>query len=428
MRRVLLVCVLVLAMMLSMLPLVPPVAAAGGNTVTGYVILEGSGEDPAVGANVTAWDNSTGQWVNSTVTNESGFYSFTLPDGIYNFTVQLMGYNLDNGLNEYPITTDQILDDAADRGPFVMEAIYGNVSGVVSYDGTPVVGAEVSIVNSSYALATTETDAAGEYTLTSLTGDRTLRVENDGFVVFEAPVTVLEAETVPLDVQLTALNKYSLNGKVETAQGGLEGVNVTVVLASGALPPTSTLSDADGNFHFDDLIEGVYEVSVSRDAFIQWIVPEEIVLSSNKTLYNPLAMREAYGSVEGKVFNGTFMISDATIRLIDSDGVEVDVINTDSRGEYEFVGIPTGKYTLKVERNDYVNTEKEIRINASDVLVADFDLKKIDRSYLLGQDLAHSLMIIAFGVSLGFVVITLIVRNRILRDPGSLYIPSDDEE
>ncbi len=429
MRRAVLVYVLVLAMMLSMLPLVPTVAAGGGNTVTGTVVLDMEGKPPAIGANVTMWNASTGAWVNSTVTNETGSYSMVVPDGTYNFTVELMGYHLELALNNHPVQDDQFIDvDASNRGPFVLIPIYGDVEGLVDYNGTPVIGANVSIRNGADVLATTETNATGEYSLTSLTGERTIRVENDGFVVYESQITIIEADTVVRNVALTALNKYSLNGTVETAQGGLEGVNVTVVLASGALPPTSTLSDSEGRFHFDDLIEGVYLISVSRDAFIQWIVPEEIVLTSNKTLFNPLAMREAFGNVEGRVFNGTFMISDAVVRLLDSSGVEVDVVNTDSRGEYEFVGIPTGTYILKVERNDFVNTQREIRINASDVLVVDFDLERIDRSYLFGQDLAHSLMIIAIVISSAFLVGTLMIRNRILREPGLLYIPPEEED
>lgn len=312
--------------------------------------------------------------------------------------------------------------------PMVGAASYGDVEGRVTYNGVPVVGAKVMVFDGATELKNTTTDSQGMYSLNVSTGDRTLKVELDGFVDYSTAVTITEGVKLTENVALQAKGLWSLDGRVETAAGGLGAVNVTVSLINGALPPVSTMTNSEGHFSFQNLVEGEYRINVSRDAFIQWIVPKKIVLDGNLTLDNPLAMKEAYGSVIGTVANGTFLISDALVKLLDSDGVEVDRITTNTRGEFEFLEVPTGSYTVVVERTGFHGSQKDIRINASAIVDLDFDLERVDRSYLFGQDLAHSLMIIGIGVALVFLALTVIVKNKILRDPSLLYHKPEEEE
>lgn len=434
-HRGLLISVIVIILLIGMVPLAVTVDCAGENVkenvVSGSVEFKASGQ-PAEGVKVTAYYFSNGTIANVSTTDSDGNYSLILPNGTYNFSAELMGYRADNPLYNQTIDSDVVLDNLSNRGPLLLVPVFGRVAGNVSYKEGPVIGANVSIWTNEEMLNYTSTDESGYYDMQVMIGERELRVIEPGFSEIVTNVSIEEGNITRTDFELIPLSNYSLSGRVVAgATGeGLKDVEVTVTPESGVISPQTTKTNETGYFRFDELIEDNYTISVSRDAYITLLIPYDVItLRENKTLDYPIVMREAYGELSGEVASSTFLIADALVLLIDPDSNEkVDETTTNTKGIYYFEKVPTGDYIVRVERNGFISTEQPVRIDEGETAILDFDLARIDQSYIFGQDLPHTLMIVGAVIALFMMLVSFYIRIKAGEDPNLLYPYEEEEE
>ncbi len=310
------------------------------------------------------------------------------------------------------------------------------VSGtVLDSEGVPAEGATVTALKADTGVAKENTTAGsgGNYSMNVSTGnyDFTFSYANHSLkTLYNVSV---EADVSEQNVTLQEPDRFNLTGKVESGYGsGLAGVEVSLSPAVDPFPSLEAVTEGDGVFVFEDVRGGVYNISMERDGYIQWIVPEHVVVDGDKTLAQALSMAPAFGSVEGQVYSEGLPggINDAQVILLDKDGVELQRTKSDGSGDYAFEeNIPTGEYVLRVERSGYDAEEKSIRVEAFETHVVDFKLDRTERpDYLFAQDLPHTLMVAGLLLSLLFLAAALRLRRKVAEDPSILYVPEEEDE
>lgn len=153
-------------------------------------------------------------------------------------------------------------DRVATEALAVEPAATGEVAGTVSdATGAGVADATVEVAESDVM---TTSDTNGNYTLEDVqTGEQEVVVSAEGYYDMSVIVTVEEDTTITQNVILEAIQTHELGGLVRDSDGNpLSGASVTVEEAE-----TSTSTDADGNYLFDALEEGNYQVTATMEGF-----------------------------------------------------------------------------------------------------------------------------------------------------------------
>jgi hypothetical protein len=148
------------------------------------------------------------------------------------------------------------------------------------------------------------------------------------------PVSTLSATNYWVDVVYTSSNTYSISGNIS----GPGGAGATVSLTGPE--SLSTASDASGNYSFDGVVNGAYNVTVSNPG-VSFAPPSQQVTVSFDgvtgvnfvaTVTNPL-------SISGNIAGG----AGATVNLA---GPVNMTTTADNSGNYAFNGLLSGSYTV----------------------------------------------------------------------------------
>ena len=283
------------------------------------------GEAGVAGVKVTLLDASGNPVGASLTTDANGNYLFTglkpgtysvqfdkttLPAG-YSFTSANVGSDVsDSDANPADGKTVQTVLDSGesdktwDAGIYQATASYGdrvwldkNANGVQDAGEVGLAGVTVKLLNAAgTVVATTTTDTSGNYLFSNLTpGDYAAQVVapsgyfvsakdqggNDGLdsdidpTTGKTILTTLTAGETDLSWDAGLYQKASIGDKVwgdcnnngiqDGAEFGVVGVTVKLLDASGAVVAT-TLTDANGNYVFKDLMPGTYSVQVVAPA------------------------------------------------------------------------------------------------------------------------------------------------------------------
>ncbi len=173
------------------------------------------------------------------------------------------------------------------------------------------------------------------------------------------------------------------NGAEDAGEPGIPGVSVTLLADTdnNGIPDTpvaNTLTDANGNYLFPSVPDGVaYQVMVTDSANVlngQANTADPDGGNDNQSLIASLAgdrldqdfgyapLRSGQGVIGNFVFNdvnnngvqdaGDQGMEGVTVNLYDSNGNLIDVAVTDENGQYLFTGLnPAGSYTVTVLTN-----------------------------------------------------------------------------
>lgn len=235
----------------------------------------------------------------------------------------------------------------------------GVISGVVTAVGAPLGGATVEATDGSLTISTvTLTDGeVGSYVLRNLPtpGRYTITVTRDGFAPESRSVTLATGQTVSgFGVNLTqALG--SVRGTAFVDGVGPSG-GITVSVTGGEIErTTTTISQGQvGTYQFGQLpIPGTYTITFSRDGLVTQVrlvdldarVGRVDVDGVDATLIRDRAtVRGVVRDPDGRPLpRATVVLSDATsdITFLSAD---------DPVGEFEFVDVRPGPYTLSATR------------------------------------------------------------------------------
>jgi large repetitive protein len=387
-------------------------------SIAGRVVDDVARGIPGVTITLTGTDD-LGNTVNVvTTTNASGNYSFTgLRPGTYTVTeTQPTAYGDGGqvaGTSGGTVTNDQMSDqvsaivltpgtnatgyDFDETTGSIAGTVYEDVNGLGSRDpGEPgIAGVTVELLdNAGNVVATTTTDANGDYLFDNLPG-ATYRIretqpaaygdadETVGSVLGSAATNDLfTGVALPGGVDATGYDfgedRGSISGVVfldydddglyepgnPTADAGLPGVTVTLtgIDANGNNVSRTTTTAANGSYTFDNLLAGTYTVTETQPAGVvdgkDTVGSTGGVLSPDSIGFVTLdggedAVDYWFGEippagVQGQVRDVDGLpIPGVTIELLNSAGVVIGTTTTSAAGTYSFGNLPAGTYGVR---------------------------------------------------------------------------------
>jgi len=226
------------------------------------------------------------------------------------------------------------IDIQLDRG--------ATVSGRVTSSGAPVAGVQVRQgFQRTPASGNATTDADGLYSLDGVAeGDRTIEFQKTGFIVLHKPIAVTAGKDVRLDVELD--HGRELRGRVIDRSGrGMALVNVSANMPGQQQGPgnnTMTVTDSDGSFVIQGLVDGKYKVVGRKEGFIS-AEAIDVDLPQNRAL--TLTM-ESGATITGHV---TGLPPDQLPQVIvtASGGTSRNQTYADASGNFSLTGLPDGR-------------------------------------------------------------------------------------
>ena len=301
---------------------------------------------------------------------------------LYLVPVLALGFLLAFLLKEKPLVThaapqtdapgDGIDDgfDGADRptvrltspdriGDFAMEDVAGlphlDTAGVPGAPGTPVAGAVLEpdrtgvpravltlIDMDGRQVARAGSGQDGRWALAAPRGGNYVLIAAAPGHQPQAVTVTVGGRPVELDVVLGGTGR--LSGAVRSAEGApVADATVTLTDARGEVAATIH-ADADGEYHFRDLVCGRYTLAVSARAYRPAALAVDVAASGETR--QDVAMAGS-GTLRGTVRTaGGHAVVDARVTLLDSTGTVVAASTTGPDGQFRFTDLEPGEYTV----------------------------------------------------------------------------------
>ncbi len=316
-----------------------------GAGIAGRVLVDGA---PFAGASV-AISGPSGSL--GATTDGSGEYAFQdLLAGSYEVSV---GVSDETVVFSEETVTVRAPGGATVRADFEGAALRtAAIAGVVSAEGVPIKGADVSISGPSGQLDA-ETDLDGEYGFAELIPGA-YRVEIGGFdadaVSFsQTSKTVLadQDETARADFEGALLRTARIEG-VATADG--EPVIGATVSITGDYMTAEAKTNSNGDYAFDGVVPGDYEAELEYDA-------ETFDFATSALTVSARSGRTATANFAGTRLRSARISGAVTVQGVAYAGASVGLsgpssplpATTNSSGEYAFEGLLAGSYEVSVD-------------------------------------------------------------------------------
>ncbi len=381
-------------------------------TISG--VLQDIDGNPIAGATIEIYDGGT--LIATTTSGADGSYSVEVPAGSgYTILVTADGYT--------PIEMD--MDDVVGNETMILDlemdpdvGATGTVQGVVrnADDRSGIEGATIEIYDGEDLIATTTTDAGGNYAVTVAAGSGyTVRVTSTGFITADYnAVDVAEDETVILEAILQIADTYVGDGTIEgtitdaITGNGVDAVSITLRAGlntrSGAAVASGS-TEADGTYSID-VPTGYYTAQLTKAGYITAYISVislggETTGDQNASISPVLAAGETrivltWGAdpedldshltgptISGPRFHVYYSddsISDGTVAGLDADdttsyGPETITINTQISGTYYYyVNDYTNMDAGTNPSSELSNSGAQVKVYQSTGLVATFNI------------------------------------------------------
>lgn len=243
----------------------------------------------------------------------------------------------------------------------------------------------------------TDTNRRGEYTIDHLPkGKYTLTFSADGYISYTTEIN-LKDERYHLDVVLEPDVYAEMYGSITIADedtnygnnAPLSDAEISLKKLTGSNPyDETTMTDADGVYVFEDVVVGVYELTISKEGY-QTAKQNIAVYEGQQLCYN--AMVEAFpeewsgqGTASGMVYDAVtgYGVEGLTLNIRQGinqlDGAIEESVTTSSDGSYRTPELETGNYTIEIldERRD---SEKQYLSSVINIKVlGDMDISNQD--------------------------------------------------
>ena len=320
--------------------------ASQDGTLTGIVTNKDTSA-PIVGAKVSVNDNST-------QTDTSGSYQFSLYPGSYTVTV-----SVDKYIQQEKLVTITAGDTTTLNFQLVLQS--GILTGVVTDSDTsaPIAGATVNVNGSS-----AQTDISGTYQFTLSPGNYTAIASADRYVQQQKSATMTAGDTTTLNFQLTPADG-TLTGAVTDSETSAPISGATVTANGGSIQ-----TDADGTYQFG-LNPGNYTVTVVADKYVSQ--EKSITITSGDSITLDFQLVPQDGILAGTVTDSetSAPIAGATVSVNGSSA------QTDTNGMYQFTLRPSS-YAVIILAEKYAQQGASVTITAGDTTTLDFQLVPLD--------------------------------------------------
>lgn len=216
--------------------------------------------------------------------------------------------------------------------------------------------------------------------------------------------------TVNADTSVTAnfarKGTYSISGQLYMSYPHNSPVGGATVTLTGPVSGTIT-TGTSGDYSFNSLPDGRYMIAVTKQGYtfspfsrIVDVIGASVSRQNFRADYVPFQVAH---SISGAVTLAGAPMAGITINLT---GRSTGVTMTDANGNFSFIGLPNGYYTLQLRRLGYRNTPfyRSVWINNYDVSGQNFTLYPI-----MGDASTYSISgrVLAYGTQQGLAGVTI---------------------
>ncbi len=296
---------------------------------------------------------------------------------------------------------------------------------VVNETGAPMPGVEVKVVDVNNPTTTFKavTGADGNYTMPgtfrSGTYDVTANYINHTANRSYTNVQVNSSQAVRLNFTmlevLCTLTGYITNGTTPIYQATVTLINEQRTYSNISVNPL-------GKYEISKVQPGMYTVVASKVGYYTSDPQPPVVLIRGETKSLDFVLQEQPADLGGKVEYDGNGLKGVTVKL-SSPLFSAETV-TDEDGNYTFSQVPSGTYTITFSKDSFLSRTVNVGLTPFEVrelnLVMEYDTANNTQTFLLGLDLAHSLMVVGLIVSIAVLIIGIYVNYKIRRKPELL--------
>ena len=300
------------------------------------------------------------------------------------------------------------------------------LTGTVTDDqGLPLPDARVYVVNvTSEEAYSFGVDEDGNYSISIPAGIYNISASANGyeantiyeFLQLDGNVTGIDFTMLPL---LGGLTGFVTNGTVPV-------VGATIYLTNQDHNYSALSFLPFGQFNIDDVEPGVYVTYAEKVGYRLSINATPILIKKGSMSVVNFSLEEQPATLFGKVLSNGEAVEGALVTIGEGDARLQTT--SDQGGNYTLTDLVAGTYTVTVEKEGYVKNSITVNIKPFEErrmdLSVDQEAEEAD-TYLAGFDLPHSLMIAGLALALVILSVAIVIRFRVIRDPGLL---AEEEE
>jgi len=213
---------------------------------------------------------------------------------------------------------------------------------------------------------------------------------------------------------LCVLTGFVTNGTIP-----VYGATVTLIGKAGNYSGVSQLS---GQYTISGVRPGTYTVVASKVGYYPSDPLEPVEMVRGETRIIDLVLREQPAKLAGMVRYDGDGLSGVKVRLSNAQFTAETV--TDADGNYTFPQVPSGSYTITFSRDEFLTVEMSVGLSPFEIrelnVEMEYDSANNTQTFLLGLDLAHSLMVVGLGISLVIMAVGLFIDHKVRRRPEVL--------
>jgi hypothetical protein len=301
---------------------------------------------------------------------------------------------------------------------------------VTDVDGDPFPGVTITIRNTTTDdTHIVTTDASGRYSHSTAVGDYSVTAT---YSAYRANITYADVDRASSNVNFFMYEVLgAVTGQVTDGNTTLAGVLVTLTGVNASFTGVSTAPL--GAYRIDNVTPGTYMVSASKDGYNISYHSELVTLVKGSVEEVSFTMTEAiiqYAKLSGRVTYNGDPLEGVKVVLTPEEGADLVTV-TDAGGNYTFDLVPPGDYIIYLSKEGFVTSEKRVTMEPLKSMGQDFTMKRNtlpgNSGFVLDYDLSHSMMIIGLGLSLMITLASLILRQRIKRNPNLLEKEREEE-
>ncbi|WWB87080.1 carboxypeptidase regulatory-like domain-containing protein [Priestia aryabhattai] len=346
---------------------------------------------PVIGALIEVF-NEVDLSVSFGLTDENGKYVIEgLPQGAFSVRASASGYmsetvKIQLSPNEVLELNFALTTTAAFTGAIIGQVVDNSTS-------LPIANARVNLLdNEGQLIASTTTNEAGQYFFASLEAKTyTVVVDADGYQTQQQSVTIAilfeQGEAIVANFRLDPIELgATITGKVinaETKQP-IFGATIQIINIKNQIVGRAT-TDQLGRFTIHDILPGTYTIFVTTIGFIP-ADPQQIKVNSGEVLdlqtFELKQIPSSTGAITGRVVDNSTSVPIANVRinLLDNQGQLAASTTTNEAGEYSFISLKAGTYTVVVDTDGYqaIPPSVTITIRQGETQRADFRLDPIE--------------------------------------------------
>lgn len=212
-------------------------------------------------------------------------------------------------------------------------------------DGTPVEGGVLTLIDAAgHQIGRAHAGADGNYQLHSPGNGTYVLIASAAAHQPQASMITIGGATLDHDVVLNGSSELLGVVSVAGEREPIAGAVATLADARGEVIGTQVTA-ADGTYRFAEIVSGSYTLAVSAPAFRP--TARTVTVPDSGAVHQDV---ELSGSAQVRGSTRTTMddrpVPDARVTLLDADGRPVATTMTNQQGEYTFLDVPEGDYTV----------------------------------------------------------------------------------